>query len=115
MTEKGIVIKWAVIASVIYLIFGVLGYLINMESGRFISFLIGLVIAFPILMAAFEFRDSFNNSFASLGQIFKIGIKITLILVLVSALWSYVHPTFLNKRNPTCSASEIASLSPRIY
>lgn len=97
MSEKSIVIKWALIASLIYLIFGILGYLIGMESGSFLSFLIGLVIAFPILMASFEFRDRFNNSFATLGQIMKVGLKVTLVLVVVAASWSYVHPTFLNK------------------
>lgn len=97
MSEKSIVIKWAAIAVIIYLVFGLLGHLLGFTSSGFLSFIFGLVIAFPILMASFEFRDRFNNSFASLGQIFKIGIKITFALMLIAAFWAFINPTFLNK------------------
>lgn len=97
MTEKQIILKWALFGSVIYLIFGLLGYLLGADASGVMSFIVGLVLAFPILMASFEFRDKFNDSYATLGQIFRNGIKITIFLVIVAAAWSYIYPTFLNE------------------
>ncbi len=98
MTSKSIIVKWAAIGSIAYLVVGVIGHLISIQTSGFMSFLFGILIAFPILMASFDFRDKYNGSFATLPQIFIQGIKITFLLAIVAASWSLVYASVINEK-----------------
>lgn len=112
MKKSSVILMWGVITAVLMAIFAQLTY--QLEGGvRFITYLIffaGLVVA------KLQYRNKVNGGFASFGQLYGLGMLITLVVAVLTAINFFIllkiHPGFAENAIEQARANMIMKKTP---
>ena len=96
MSRNSLILKWGLIGGMVTVIVGILAYFLNLQDTKINQYLGVLIMLAAIVLAHFEFRDKINNGNAKFGELFRIGILVSLIIATISMIWFYVFVNFID-------------------
>lgn len=96
MNQNQIILKWGVVGAMLSIILGVVFYLLNMSESKILQYIGVLIMLSAVVLAHFEFRDKLNNGHAEFSDLFKIGLKVSLIIAFFGAVWSFIYFQYID-------------------
>jgi len=91
---KQIATNYGLLLALVSILLLVVMYVANISQNWMLSTL-GFIITIYLLFTAIKTYKNGNGGFLSLGEALKVGLATALIAGIVSALYSYIHYTFI--------------------